>query len=177
MFRRFVDGASELSSFIAGLCVLFLVFGTTYDVLQRGITGRGIPGIIEYAEIFLIALVYLSIANTQRIGGHVSSTIVSDRLPARISIIGEILGLLLVSVIIFPVIQRAYTIAVASYVDKEYRLGSAAVTLWPSRAAMALGLLMLVVQVLLHIARLVRQFKDASGTRLESERLRLETLI
>jgi TRAP-type C4-dicarboxylate transport system permease small subunit len=178
MVRRIIDGVSELSSFIAGMCLLFLVFGTTYDVVQRRITGRGVPGVIEYAEIFLIALVYLSIANTQRVGGHVASTILSDRLPARISLALEMIGLLVVAAMIVPIIQRAYAIAMISFVEKEFRLGSAAVTLWPSRAAMALGLLLLVIQILLRIARLAQQFRHAAGTtRLESEQFRLETLI
>lgn len=178
MLRRAIDGVSELSSFIAGMCLLFLVFGTTYDVVQRRITGRGVPGIIEYAEIFLIALVYLSIANTQRVGGHVASTILSDRLPARVSLVLETLGLLFVAAIIVPVIWRAYVISLASFVGKEFRLGSAAVTLWPSRAAMAFGLLLLVIQILIRVARLMRQFRGAAGTtRLESEKLRLEALI
>lgn len=153
--KRAIDVMTTVLGVIAFMCMLYLILGTAIDVAQRAVTGRGIPGVIEYAEIILVVLVFFSLAHTQRIGGHVSSGLLARQLAPRPRAIIEAVGLVVVMVFLVFVVWQAGVVAYESYLRGEYRLGLTRALIWPGRWAIAIGLAALILQQGLRVGVLI----------------------
>jgi TRAP-type C4-dicarboxylate transport system permease small subunit len=170
--RRIIDGISVFLGIVAGLLLFYLILGIGIDVTLRGVTGRGISAIAEYADIVLVALVYLSLARTQMDGGHIASSLVAARLPTRVRVSAELAGMILVVIILASVTWYATSVAITSYQRGEYRLGLTAALIWPARWAIVVGLIAWQLQLLLRISELVqglRRGTDPSDSRTATE--------
>jgi TRAP-type mannitol/chloroaromatic compound transport system permease small subunit len=151
-----VNAITTVMGVMAGIALLYLIFGSAIDVLMRLALGWGFPQILEYGEVVLVALVYLSLAQTQRNNGHVSVEIVTNMLPPRIAASVEILGLLVVVGVLTLVTDRAFDIALKSYAQGEYRLGMSKALIWPVRFVLVGGLVLLIGQMLMRMVSLLR---------------------
>jgi len=145
--RHAIDTVTTVMGVLAGLCLIYLIFGTTIDILMRRSLGWGYPAILEYAEVVMVAMIYFSLAQTQRLDGHVSVEMVTRMLPQRLAAAIEILGLLIVCAVLVLIADRALDIAWRSWAQGEYRLGMSKALIWPVRFIIVLGLAMLVAQL------------------------------
>ena len=159
--RRVVDRLSHLLSIVAGVALFLLMAITGTDVLRRAlIDGRSVPGAIEYAEIILVGLVYLSLAQTQRSDGHISVAVMTARLPPRFARALTTTGLLVVTLVLGWLVVASAGVAWRSWNTGEFRMGLAQVPIWPARALIPLGAFFLLLQTLYSAA-------DALGGRLQ----------
>lgn len=149
--RRSINAVSWLLGLLSGLCIMVLIFLTFSDVFWRNLTGRSIPGAYEYSEVILVAMVFLSIAWTQRIDGHVSIDLVVRALPPRAGHWLRSAGIAVAIVVLSWMMIASGKAALFSFLSGEYRFGLAQVPVWPARAAVALGTGMLVLQLALHL--------------------------
>ena len=69
---RALTRVEELLVFAAGALVFALMFYGTLDVLSRALFNRPLPSTYEYMELGMVAIVYLGIAQVQRLQGHVA---------------------------------------------------------------------------------------------------------
>ncbi|MCC5859771.1 MAG: TRAP transporter small permease [Ectothiorhodospiraceae bacterium] len=149
--RTAIESTSVLLGIVAGLLLFYLVLGIGTDVTLRGMTGRGIPSIAEYADIVLVGLVYLSLARTQFDGGHVTSDLIAMRMPPRVRCGVELAGMLIVLVILAAITWYTAHIAYESYLRGEYRLGLTGALIWPARWAIVIGLIAWQMQLWLRV--------------------------
>lgn len=84
MERAFNALLAGLNAF-ASLWILFLVALISADVIGRGVFNWPLPGVPEIARLSLVAVFWLQVAYTLRIGSHLRTTVLLDRLsePAR----------------------------------------------------------------------------------------------
>lgn len=126
----------------AGALVLVLMALTVVDVTARKLAGQGIPGVIEYAEILLVMVVFFSLASGQVGGVHVKTSVLTSRLGPRarrwVHYPPAVLGMAVVATMIVISAFAAWQ----SYQSGEYRFGLAQVPIWPARAAVTIGLTM-----------------------------------
>lgn len=153
--RRAVNALSVLSGMLGGLLLYYVAVGIVLDVVIRRLIGRGLPEIAEYADIALVGLIYLSLARTQMDGGHVSSDLVTRRIPPGVSRLAQALALVIAIACVIGVAWYAFDIAQASFDRRETRLGLAGVQVWPARWAIVVGLAIWTLQLLLRLADLV----------------------
>ena len=68
--------------FPAAACIIFVALLTCSDIVSRWFD-KPFAGSVETSSIVLAAMVFLSWAHTQAVGGHISLDLVTDHLPHR----------------------------------------------------------------------------------------------
>lgn len=167
---NFLEAAFErVVRFFGGLAttaLLIIVVVSVVDVLSRNLLSTGIPGVVEYAEILMVLMIYLGLAITQQKREHVSMSVLVDRLPLRVGAFVEATGMAVVSGIIAIFAYGAWNKALVSIISGEARFGLLAVQVWPARLAIAAGLTLFLFQFLIHfrirLADIFRKDKDST---------------
>lgn len=137
----------------ANLSLLTIMFGVSADAVLRYAFGRPIAGMLEGVELLLVLSVFLSLAGTQAAGGHIAVDIVSARLGgkprAALQAVTSALGVLLFAAVAWA----TGAMALRSWEMNEYAPGLIAFPIYPSRMLVALGSLLLSLQLLLELVR------------------------
>lgn len=154
--RKLLDPPARVLAVVAGSCIGFLMMLTVVDVARRNLTGRALPGTVEYSELLMVALVFLGLAAAQRRKEHVAVNLVTSRLPVRVSRGIRTAGLAVVIVFIVWMTWETGQEAYRSFSKNEVRIGLQAVRVWPARLAMPLGLAALLLQLVADIVDLSR---------------------
>lgn len=133
---------ADLGSAVALLGITGVVF---LDVTLRLFFSSGVRGAVELSETLLVILVFLALAGTHVRGGHVGLTILTDRLPPAIE--RQVRNVILVPVSFFLVwLGVASGIEAFNSFDRgELRFGLLGLPAWPARAAVPLGVAVLVL--------------------------------
>ncbi|MEW1963772.1 TRAP transporter small permease subunit [Microbacterium sp. NPDC077644] len=150
LFTKYV---SRPLGVLAGAAVFILMALTLTEVISRAITGRSMPGIVEYSEVVLAISVFLALGLTQAEGQHITTSIMTSRLsdkPRRV-VIG-VFGLVGIIVVVVMVAVTAI-VAIQSIQTGEYRFGLAKVPLSPARVAVVIGLTVFLVEYGLTLRR------------------------
>jgi TRAP-type C4-dicarboxylate transport system permease small subunit len=104
MDRAFNALLAALNAF-ASLWILFLVFLISADVIGRGVFNWPLPGVPEIVRLSLVAVFWLQVAYTLRIGSHLRTTMLLDRMsePARrtVLVLNAVFGTLLFAAIAY----------------------------------------------------------------------------
>jgi TRAP-type C4-dicarboxylate transport system permease small subunit len=115
-----IHHAGTILAFIGGVMFLALMFLGTGDVIGRYLFNHPIRGTYEISEVLMAGLILLSLAYTQRKGGHVTVELLVSRYPPRAKAIANFVTLL-VSLVLFSVITRQSAILAVNYVQ-EHRI-------------------------------------------------------
>lgn len=131
---------------VSGAIVFALMILTIVDIVLRKTAGQGVAGSIEYSEVFLVVGVFFAMAASQVEGFHVSTSVLTSRMPLGARRVSEAAGALLGAVVVGAMAYVATQAAWVSFTTGEYRFGLAEVVVWPARAAVALGLWLYLVE-------------------------------
>lgn len=155
-----------IAAYISAIAVVVLAVATTADVLRRATTGKSVPGVIEGTEVVLVFTVFLGLALTQRELGHVSTSVVTNRLPPSIAAVVSAFGLAVVSLFCVWLAEASIVKSVYSTQAGEYRYGLLQVPIWPGRIAVAVGTTFLALEMirrfLIEMAKAIRLIQSAS---------------
>ncbi len=150
-FDRALTAVENALVVVAGALVLFLMLYGTADVLSRWLFNRPLPSTYEYMELGMVAVVYLGVAQVQRLRGHIAVDFVNKYLPAgvnwTIELIGCLFGLLLTGAIVWWGAAAAWS----SYLSGEYIGSVARVHVFPARVALLAGLVVLFLRLTLQL--------------------------
>ncbi|MEX2291083.1 MAG: TRAP transporter small permease [Mycobacteriales bacterium] len=161
--QRALSGIAITMNVLAGAMLLYLILSAAVDVVVRALTGRGIPGSIEYGEVALVMLAFLSLARTQQKDGHVTVDLLTSRLPRRTAAGLELVGMSVALVFLIWMTWASYEQAVVSVARGEYRFGTVSAPVWPARVAIAASLAALVGVIAVHLVRLFLELRGRSG--------------
>lgn len=146
-WARRIHGVSLVLGVIAALCGTMIMVVIVLDVVLRRAGGAGVRGTDAMVESLLVALVFLGLAYTERRGQHLSFTMFVTRVRAKIAFAFQTLGLLAATLFLSWVAWLSSVKAYESYVADEFRFGMLNLPLWPARAALAIGLVVLVLEM------------------------------
>lgn len=155
--RRMIDVLSKIGALVAGALIMGLIALTVADVAWRNLGGHSIPGVYEYSEVILVAIVFLSLAWTQKADAHVSIDLVTRALPVRLDRIVRGLGVAVALVVLAWMTVASIEAAGESWTTGEYRIGLSEVPVWPARFAVALGLCALVLQLAIGLLDILKR--------------------
>jgi len=169
--KAFLEGAeAALGTFwrVLGmgghLALLLIMFGVSADAILRYALNRPITGMLEGVELLLIFAVFLSLARTQAERGHIAIGLLSERLTgkprAALTALTAFLGLLLFGALTWATGAMAFR----SWKMGEYSAGFIAFPIYPSRLLVAVGSLLLCLQLFLELARAVTALVGPTGT-------------
>lgn len=151
------------------MALLLIMFGVSADAILRYALNRPITGMLEGVELLLVFAVFPSLARIQAERGHIAVGILAERLAGRpraaLETLTSFLGLLLFGTVTWA----TGAMALRSWRMGEYSAGLIAFPIYPSRILVALGSLLLSLQLLLELTRAVAALRcgpagSAGGT-------------
>ena len=127
--------------------IVLLMLPTVIDVGYRYIFGPSLSGFIEYSEVGLVVAVFLGMGVAMSDRVHIYTPVLTSRLSPvvadRVRLFGLVTVWLLVAVLVFGTTR----VALESFSVREFRFGLVEVAIWPAKAAVALGLAALLLEV------------------------------
>jgi TRAP-type C4-dicarboxylate transport system permease small subunit len=94
IFRQILDSLNAVGTAWVG-AMMFLICG---DIFGRALFNSPIVGVPEIVKVSIVGLVWLQMAYTLKVGGHLRSNVILDHLPRKwqsiVEIIGSVLGIL-----------------------------------------------------------------------------------
>jgi len=151
-----LEGALNL---IAALVILGVMFIGVFQVFGRKLINLPFPGYVDIIEFMMGVFAFLSIAYTQRLGGHVRMEIIIKRFRGRSLWIVEFFGTLTVIGIVailawfgYEHFLRAWTIG-DSTIDIE-------IPLWPSKLLVPIAFAVLLVRLFIQLLGFLRLSVD-----------------
>ena len=165
-FARLLGAADEgffkfesALNLIAALVILAVMFIGVFQVFGRKLINLPVPGYVDVIEFVMTVFAFLSIAYTQRLGGHVRMEIIIKRFRGRALWIVELFGTLTVIGIVailawygYEHFLRAWTIG-DSTIDIE-------IPLWPSKLLVPVAFAVLLVRLFIQLLGFLRLSAD-----------------
>ena len=140
---------------IAALVILAVMFIGVFQVFGRKLINLPVPGYVDVIEFVMTVFAFISIAYTQRLGGHVRMEIILKRFRGRALWIVESLGTLTIIGIVailawygYEHFLRAWTIG-DSTIDIE-------IPLWPSKLLVPVAFAVLLVRLFIQLLGFLR---------------------
>jgi C4-dicarboxylate transporter DctQ subunit len=137
--------------------ILFLMFLAVFQVVGRKVFNMPVPGYVDWVEFAMAIFCFLSIAYTQKLGGHVRMEFFIGRFKGRLlwglEIIGTMIALFIISVLMwyaYTHFLRAWTIGDTS-MDIE-------LPIWPGKILVAFAFFSLNIRLLIQLAGFGRLF-------------------
>jgi len=132
------------SSLAGGIALIMLSVIVTGEVILRAM-GIAVVGASEIGGVLLALLIFLAVAYTQSIGGHVSIEAVVNIFPPKMKLVCEALSNLVCGgfslVLAWTSVEETYV----SHMRMEYQFGTMEFPLWPVKAVIAFGMILLVL--------------------------------
>jgi TRAP-type C4-dicarboxylate transport system permease small subunit len=158
---RIVHRIEKFTAWLSGISIFALMFIGVAHVLGRKFFDMPIFGYIDIVEIMMSFMVFLALAYTERLGGHIRMELFVSFLRGRwlalFELVGVILGLGMVGVLFvysWDHAMRAYYLGDSS-IDAQ-------LPLWPSKLVVPAALGLLFVRLLVSLWAYVRVLIDPS---------------
>jgi TRAP-type C4-dicarboxylate transport system permease small subunit len=145
---RAVHAVSYGSGVICFVIVIYMILSTLIDVSMRYFFNRPIPGVIESNGILLPVFVFMGLAMTQIMGGHLRVTFLLDYLSPKTRAGLEAVSLFVCVVFIAVLGYETLQEALYSYSIREYYWGVIGTTIyiWPAKFGVTVGFWILCLQ-------------------------------
>ncbi len=139
----------------ASISILVLAFLLTAEVITRALFSVSIRGLYEIAELLIVVVVFLGIAQAEVAQNHVRMSLLTDRLPGRSKNVVRGSALVLAGGFLGWMFVALAMKAWESFASGEFKVGLLNFPVWPSRAIVAFGIGLLVVVCLSKGVRLI----------------------
>ncbi len=159
---RAMHAFEKFTALVSGLGIFGLMLLGVVQIFGRKFFNAPIFGYIDIVEIAMSALVFLGLAYTERLGGHIRMELIVTHLKGRwqwlFELVGVILGLFIVAVLIFyswEHAMRAYRSG-DSTIDAQYLV-------WPSKMIVPISLALLFLRLLVSFWGYLRLLSDPNA--------------
>ena len=134
-----IHALSRILVSISLLGMLFVLVMVVFDVATRTAGHPGVVGVVEYVEVF-------ALGDAERRRVHVSVEMVLDRLKGRAYLIVRIAAGAAAALVAVLLAWASGTVLLESIATGEYKLGLVSIPMWPARAAVFAGFLVLALE-------------------------------
>ena len=141
----------NLMAIIAALCMIAIMVVTLIDVIGRYVFNSPLKGGVELSELLMVALVFLSLAYTQKIKANIRIDIISG--PPKLVAALNTLTYLISSGLIGYLAWISANVAYDSWLIGEFSFGLIPFPIWPSKILVALGWMILAPIFLVDVGR------------------------
>ena len=165
-FARLLGAADEgffkfesALNLIAALVILAVMFIGVFQVFGRKLINLPVPGYVDVIEFVMTVFAFISIAYTQRLGGHVRMEIIIKRFRGRALWIVELLGTLTVVGIVAILAWYGY-----EHFLRAWNIGDSTIDieipLWPSKLLVPVAFAILLVRLFIQVLGFLRLSAD-----------------
>ena len=168
---RALDVCTALLNALGTLLIVGVMLVINVDVIGRAAFGKPLAGVPEMVSMSIVAIVFLQVAHSLRLGGLTRAEILLDRLPPRgragLEALYCLVGAGFCAVLfngLLPLFERAW--ARNLFVGA---IGDFTAPIWPVRLVMLVGTAALGLQFLVRAARAVLVAAGSRGLSLPAE--------
>lgn len=140
---------------IAAIVILGVMFIGVFQVFGRKLLNLPIPGYVDVIELVMTVFAFVSIAYTQRLGGHVRMEILLKRLRGRTMWIVESIGTITVIGIVAILGWFAYHHFLRAWVIGDSTI-DVQLPLWPSKLLVPIAFAILLVRLFIQLLGFLR---------------------
>lgn len=134
---------------------IVLMFVVISDVGSRTVGRGSLPGMLEASEALLVIITFLGLAQAERVGAHVRTTLLTDRLsPVARRYTRASAYVLYLGIAIWWAIASVGR-AIESAGRGEFRAGLMQFPIYPARIVIAVGVIALVFVVILRLVDII----------------------
>jgi TRAP-type C4-dicarboxylate transport system permease small subunit len=155
VFDPFVGGMTKA----AGISLFVMMVMMTAHILGRKV-GHPVPGAFEASEQLMVIVFAFPMAEVGLRKNHILFELVVRALSKKVQTILGILAHAVGLILFAPLTWKAWQVAWKNFSMGEYRQGVIDFPIWPFRVALAVGLSVFVVQM---VISLVRDWKQRSS--------------
>lgn len=105
LLRRLFYGLLSALNLLGAFWVVLLMLLITVDVAGRAFFNSPLPGVPEIVKISVVGLVWCMMAHTLKVGAHLRSTILMDRMPPKarraVELVACLLGAVMFGLIVY----------------------------------------------------------------------------
>jgi TRAP-type mannitol/chloroaromatic compound transport system permease small subunit len=151
---------------ISGVLVFVLMALTVVDVAGRYFFNQALQGSVEISEVLLLVITVLSVAGTQRVGGHVGMDVFIDRLKITDSPFSPVfqgLALLLTEAAFLIAVYYTFVAFLVSLDMSETTAGPLYIPNWPTRGILCLGVFLMSVRLAIQFIEVLRSVRVRGG--------------
>ena len=156
---RLVHRIEKLTALICGLSIFALMFVGVVHVLGRKFFDMPIFGYIDIVEIMMAFMVFLAIAFTERLGGHIRMELFVGMLRGRWLAVFELVGVVLGLAVVGVLLVYSWDHAMRAFYLGDSTI-DAQIPLWPSKLIVPISLAILFVRLLVSLAAYMRVILD-----------------
>lgn len=160
---RVLHHVEKLTALVSGAAVFALMMLGVAQVLGRKFLNWPIYGYIDLVEIMMSFLVFMGLAYTERLGGHIRMEIIVSMLPKRMVWLFELIGVLVGMFVVGVLTYYTFTHAVRAY-DSGDSTMDAQIVLWPSKLVVSLSLGLLFIRLVVELWGYVRLLINPDAT-------------
>ncbi len=138
---------------IAEILVILIVLLVVAEIIGRFIFGHPIPGQVEIATLSLVVIVYLGVAYTQMLDGHIRVDVLISRVKGAkrefLEAFVLVIGLFSTLMMVWATGKRA----IESTMTHEFVTGVVNFPIWPGRCSVTFGFILLSLTLIIQIIR------------------------
>lgn len=166
MIWRALDRLTDSFVLIAGVSLAIMAVHIVCDVGGRYIFNSPLPGTVEFvARYYMIALVFLPLADVQRNNAHFVAGMFTDHLSERSKQILEGVIMLFMAAGVTLLAYTAYTAAIhATDADEQVQASHFVIYTWPARWLVMAGFALIVIYSLHSGVQLLAGRRPSSGS-------------
>jgi TRAP-type mannitol/chloroaromatic compound transport system permease small subunit len=164
IFTRFVHGLMGVMNAIGTAWVGFITVLISCDIFGRVAFNSPIIGVPEIVKVSIVAIAWMQMAHTLKIGGHLRSEIILDRLPSRGKAFVNLLAYSMGAFIFALVVYSGWPNLIESWRIGEFE-GELPVRVptYPVRTILILGAALTSIQFLLFLGQTIRILLNPAG--------------
>jgi TRAP-type C4-dicarboxylate transport system permease small subunit len=159
---RAMHALEKFTALISGFGIFGLMLIGVVHIFGRKLFNAPIFGYIDIVEVAMSALVFLGLAYTERLGGHIRMELFVSFLKGRWLWAFELLGVLVGLAIVAVLTYYSYTHAMRAYDSGDTTI-DAQYLLWPSKMIVSVSLGLLFVRLLVSLWGYVRLLADPTA--------------
>lgn len=159
--RRTIHTVSRVLAVGSAAGVVLLIALISADVLLRELGIFRIVGAAEISEMTMPMIAYLAFAFAFMRGAHVSTTLVTDRVPEAVSRVLITIGLFVLLAFLIWLTYATIEPAIHAYQIGQVRYGLLELPTWPARAAISIGLIAMCLEAVLRLVDSIRGTEEA----------------
>ena len=154
---KLLHGAMASLNIVGAIWVMLIMLLITVDVCGRAFFNAPLFGVPEIVKISVVGLVWCQMAHTLKIGAHLRSTILVDRMPPGVRRVIEIISCLLGAVMFALIVYSGWDTMIESWRIGEFE-GEEPVRVptAPVRTLVLIGAALTAIQFLIMLADLIR---------------------
>jgi C4-dicarboxylate transporter DctQ subunit len=139
----------------SGMLILFLMFLAVFQVVGRKFFNFPIPGYVDWVEMAMAIFCFLSIAYTQKLGGHVRMELFISRFSGRSLWIVEALGTLIAMWIIAVLALYGWDHFMRAWVIGDSSI-DIQIPIWPGKLIVVVAFISLELRLLVQLCGFLR---------------------